>query len=75
MRRRNDFIIKAAIVAVAIFSVVMLLAFRIKISQLEDQKSSIEAEMSLYKQKIDELEGELGLSDSDFLNRVDEVEE
>lgn len=72
MRRKSDFIIGAAIAAVAIFSIVMLLAFRIKISQLEDEKNSIEAEMSSYKERINELENELYLANDDIFNKINE---
>ncbi len=59
--KSNEFLLKIAIVAVAIFAMVALLVMRIKISELNKELVSLENEISSYKEQIDELD-----SNADF---------
>lgn len=60
MRNKNSFIINAIIIAVAVFAIVALILLRVKVTQLLDQKTALEAEMSSYQERIAQLEEELG---------------
>jgi len=55
--KKNDFLIKIAMIAVAVFAVVALLIMRIKISELSSELTNLENEVSSYKEQIDELTG------------------
>ena len=66
MTKRSDFLIKIAVVAIAIFAVTMLILMRVRISQFETEREELIVEMSSYERRIKELEEKLTMPDSEF---------
>ena len=75
MRRKNNVLVVSTIIAFAIFSVITLLALRIRINQLVEEKNILENEISSYKEKISELEEDMFKPDNEFLNGIDQENE
>ena len=75
MRRKNNVLAVSAIIAFAIFAVITLLALRIRINQLVDEKNILENEISSYKEKISELEEDMFMPDNEFLDEIEKGNE
>ena len=60
MKKKYDFLLKAGIVLVAIFAIVMFLLLRIEINKLKTERDALASEMSSYSERIDALEKEIG---------------
>lgn len=58
--KKNDFLLKIALAAIAIFAIVALLIMRIKISELNSELVSLQSEVSSYAEQIEEMTGENG---------------
>ena len=75
MRRQNNVLVVSTIIAFAIFAVITLLALRIRINQLVDEKNILENEISSYKEKISELEEDMFMPDDEFLDEHEKEDE
>lgn len=72
MSKKSDFLLKIAVVAVAIFAVTMLIMMRVRINQFQTEREELREEMSSYEQRIKELEEKLTSPDSEFSNKYEE---
>ena len=75
MRRKNNVLAVSTIIAFAIFAVITLLALRIRINQLVDEKNILENEISSYKEKISELEEDMFMPDNEFWDEIEKGNE
>lgn len=66
MSKRSEFLLKIAVVIVAVFAVVMLIVMRVRINQFQTEREELREEMSSYEQRIKELEEKLTQPDSEF---------
>ncbi|MBP0990668.1 MAG: hypothetical protein J5874_05785 [Oscillospiraceae bacterium] len=72
MSKRSDFLLKIAVVAVAVLAVVTLIVMRVRINQFQTEREELREEMSSYEQRIKELEERLTMPDSEFSSELQE---
>lgn len=66
MSKRSEFLLKIAVVIVAVFAVVMLIVMRVRINEFQAEREELREEMSSYERRIKELEEKLTQPDSEF---------
>lgn len=66
MSKRSEFLLKIAVVIVAVFAFVMLIVMRVRINQFQTEREELREELSSYEQRIKDLEEKLTQPDSEF---------
>ncbi|MBR6049919.1 MAG: hypothetical protein IKP68_01800 [Clostridia bacterium] len=66
MSKRSEFLLKIAVVIVAVFAVVMLIVMRVRINEFQTEREELREELSSYERRIKELEEKLTQPDSEF---------
>lgn len=69
MNKKTNLFTKAALVFLAIFSVITVITLQARLNDLKEQKAELEAQVEQYSEKVEKMRYELSLSDEEYIEK------